>query len=98
MTRPRACCARIELTIPGALTLKDRRAVVRSILERLCGRFNVSAADLDGGKGGSACAVIGIVNVSNEMKKSREMMQEAVAFVEGDARAEVRHVEILELS
>ena len=61
----RACTARVELEITGALTLKDRRSVVKSLIERLKGRFNLSVADLDSGDGGANRAVIGISAVSN---------------------------------
>ncbi|MDO9509046.1 MAG: DUF503 domain-containing protein [Thermovirgaceae bacterium] len=36
----------IQLKIPNSLSLKDRRQVVRSLLEKARSRFNVSVADL----------------------------------------------------
>ena len=36
----------VQLKIPGAASLKDRRQVTRSLLERARSRFNVSSADL----------------------------------------------------
>ena len=37
----------IVLSIPGSDSLKDKRHVVRSILDRVRVRFNVSAAEID---------------------------------------------------
>jgi len=39
----------VELEIPHAQSLKDRRQVVRSIKDRLRGGFNLSVAELDDG-------------------------------------------------
>jgi uncharacterized protein YlxP (DUF503 family) len=43
---PLGCCW-IEVHVPGALSLKDKRRVVKSILGRLRSRFNVSASEMD---------------------------------------------------
>jgi uncharacterized protein len=91
------CCARIELTIPGALTLKDRRAVVKSLIERLKGRYNLSISDLDSGEGGANRAVIGIAAVCNSPSLAAEIIHKAVEFIESDGRAELGQVEIAEL-
>jgi uncharacterized protein len=89
-----ACSARIELEIPGALTLKDRRAVIRSLLERLKGRFNLSVSDLDGGENGAGRAVLGVAAVSNEMRHAQDMARKAVEFIEEDGRVEVLEAEL----
>jgi uncharacterized protein YlxP (DUF503 family) len=92
-----ACAARVELTIPGAVTLKDRRAVVKSILERIRSRFNVSAADLDGGERGASRAVLGIAAASNSREHAGETIQKVVEFIAGDGRAEMGNVDIYEI-
>ena len=48
MARPRCWMGlcRVDLFIPGASSLKDRRSVVRSLLEQCRRRFNLSAAEL----------------------------------------------------
>jgi uncharacterized protein len=101
VNRPRwdmhACCARVELSIPGALTLKDRRAVVKSLMERMKNRFNLSVADLDGGEGGAAFAVLGIACVSNSPSLASETIHKAVEFIIEDGRAELGQVELSEV-
>lgn len=37
----------IEITLPGAQSLKDKRAVVRALKDRLRAHFNVSVAEMD---------------------------------------------------
>lgn len=83
--------------MPGALSLKDRRAVVKSLIERLKGRFNLSVSDLDGGEFGAGCAVLGLACAANEMGVAREAVEKAVEFIAGDGRAEVGEVEVIEL-
>ncbi len=38
---------RVRLLVRAARSLKDKRQVVRSVLDRLKGQFNVSAAEVD---------------------------------------------------
>ncbi|MCB0274040.1 MAG: DUF503 domain-containing protein [Calditrichaeota bacterium] len=38
---------RVELYIPGSTSLKDKRAVLRSVKDRLSKKFNVSVAETD---------------------------------------------------
>ena len=38
---------RVELFIPGSTSLKDKRAVLRSIKDRLARKFNISIAETD---------------------------------------------------
>jgi uncharacterized protein len=96
--RLHAYCAKIGFSIPGALTLKDRRAVVKSIIERLKNRFNLSVSDLDGGSSGAGRAVIGIAAVSNNRELSRDIINKAIDFIAGDGRVELGEVEIAEIT
>jgi len=54
----------LEIQIQDAHSLKDKRQVLRSLKDRLRGRFNVAIAELDG-QGSWQRATIGIVSVSN---------------------------------
>lgn len=38
---------RVELRLPGACSLKDKRSVIKSILERSRNRFSVSSAEIE---------------------------------------------------
>ena len=38
---------RVDILIPGSESLKDKRRVLRSLIERVRGRFGVSCSELD---------------------------------------------------
>ena len=54
----------VELSIPHAQSIKDRRQVVRSIKDKLRNSFNVSVAELDDATLWNR-ATIGLVSISN---------------------------------
>lgn len=54
----------LEIEIPGAQSLKDRRQVVRSIKEKLRHNFNLSIAEMDDGVVWNR-ATLGIVAISS---------------------------------
>lgn len=56
---------KIEIYMPGARTLKDRRQVVKSIIDRIRHKYNVSIAELDEAKVHKR-ALLGISFISNK--------------------------------
>jgi uncharacterized protein YlxP (DUF503 family) len=54
----------LEIYIPEAHSLKDKRQVLRSLKERLRARFNVAVAELDGQDSWQR-SVVGVVSLSN---------------------------------
>lgn len=54
----------LEIYIPDAHSLKDKRQVLRSLKDRLRARFNVAVAELDG-QDGLQRSTVGIVTLSN---------------------------------
>ena len=80
--------AAIELWIPAAHTLKERRAVVKSIVERTRHRFNCAVAQLDKGDRADR-AVIGVACISNNEGHARRQRDHILRFMEEDGRAEI---------
>ncbi len=78
----------LELYIPGAESLKDRRMVVQSVLDRIRERFNVSAAQLDV-EGLWQRASIGVAVISNEKPVVDRVLNHVRDFVERDSRCDV---------
>lgn len=76
---------RIYLSIDDAFSLKEKRHIVRSIIERLKSRFNASVAEVDFNDKWKNTA-IGIACVSNEAAHADSMMSKIVNFVENDGR------------
>jgi len=86
----------VELEITNGRTLKDKRQVIRSLLDRMRGRFNVSAAEV-GRNDSVRFASLAIVAVANERAFLDRMMAKVADLIEGEARVSVvmRELEFL---
>ncbi len=64
----------LEIYIPDAQSLKDKRQVLRSLKDKLRGHFNVAVAELDHQDLWQR-SVIGVVSISNDDKHLEESMR-----------------------
>jgi uncharacterized protein YlxP (DUF503 family) len=64
----------LEIHIPDARSLKDKRQVLRSLKERLRSRFNVAVAELDYQDTWQR-SQIGIVSLSNDQAHLEQSMR-----------------------
>ena len=91
----------LTLHIPGAQSLKEKRAVVRSLVARLRSRLDLSAAEV-GAQDELQRALIGFAVVSGDFATARRLAEEAQDFADQEliGRAEVvdRQVEEIVLS
>ena len=78
----------MELRIDGAFSLKDKRAVLNRVRDRVRRKFNVSLAEVDANEVWNR-ACIGIVTVSNEQVHANRVLSKVVAFFEADRECEV---------
>ncbi len=80
----------LTLYIPGAQSLKEKRAVVRSLVERLRARHHLSSAEV-GLQDEVQRARIGFAAVSGDLATARRVANEARRFVDDEliGRAEV---------
>jgi uncharacterized protein len=67
----------LELHIPDAQSLKDKRQVLRSLKDQLRREFNVAVAELDHQDTWQR-SVIGVVTISNEEKHVAEVLQKVL--------------------
>ena len=67
----------IELHIPDAQSLKDKRQVLRSLKDKLRRDFNVAVAELEHHDTWQR-SIVGIVTISNEEKHLREVLQKVL--------------------
>ena len=83
----------VTIEIPSALSLKDKRAVVRSLVERLRQRLHVAAAET-GLQDIVQAGQIGFAVVSGDRATARHQVEEARRFIDEEliGRAEVTHV------
>ena len=73
---------RVELDIPGAESLKDKRQVLQSAVTRVRNRFAISIAEVEAQEQWNL-AVLGLAAVSNEGGYARDLLERAVRFLEG---------------
>lgn len=76
---------RVVLSIDEAFSLKEKRHVVKSIIERLKSRYNASVSEVDLNDKWKN-AVLGIACVSNEAGHADSMMSNIINFIENDGR------------
>lgn len=78
----------IELIIYEANSLKEKRHVIKSIIERIKSRYNASVAEVDHNDLWNR-AVIGVAVVSNNKRLSEEMISKIIDFIDNDERVEI---------
>ena len=72
----------LEIHIPHAHSLKEKRAVVKRILERLKSKFNVSVSEIDEQDRWQK-SLIAVVTVGTSTKVVDATLEKSVEFVEG---------------
>jgi uncharacterized protein YlxP (DUF503 family) len=85
-----------DLLVPGCASLKDKRSVVKGLLDRARHRFNASVAEV-GAQDLLQRAAVGAAFVANDREFLREEAERLLAYLEGcpDVRVLDRQVEIL---
>ena len=72
----------LSLALPASESLKDKRQVVRSVLQRVRNQFNVSAAEVDT-LDQRQLATLGFSCVSNEGRHAEQLLAKVLAYIEG---------------
>lgn len=85
--------ALVEIHIHDSQSLKAKRGVVRSIVQRIRNRFNVSVAEV-AGQDTWQRAVLGIASVGNDAVAMRSLLEQIVDFVEDLHLAEVTNSDV----
>jgi uncharacterized protein YlxP (DUF503 family) len=85
--------ARYELIVPAASSLKDKRQVIKGLIERLRGRYNVSVAEVDR-QDTWRRATIGVACVSSKNYHARELIDRVTRHVEGCLELEIADVAV----
>jgi len=84
---------KIELRIPDSGSLKDKRRIVRSLKDRLQGRFNIGIAEVDRLDEWQR-ATLGIAAVSNDARVVDEVLSKVVNWIEANGEVLVVDYEI----
>lgn len=90
---------RMELELEGVRSLKEKRAVLSSILDRVRNRFDVAAAEV-GLQDVHQRALLGFACVSGDGPHANEIMDRVLSFAAGLGLARVMHhgTELVHLS
>ena len=83
----------LELYIPEANSLKDKRSVLKSMLEGMRSKFNVAAAEVEDNDVWRR-ATVGITTVSNSQPFCDQVLNKVVDWVEANPRVNVANVQI----
>ncbi|RKD29079.1 hypothetical protein BET03_05895 [Thermohalobacter berrensis] len=83
----------VELIIYEANSLKEKRQVIKSLIERIKSRYNTSIAEIDFNDKWRR-SIIGFACVTNNTKHANKMVSNVLKFIERDSRVEVSNINI----
>ena len=86
--------AKLTFYIPHANSLKDKRQVCRSLIDKARQRFNASIAEVDA-QDVLKTLCIGVSVVSGEAAHASQLLEELIRFMERQGEAELTDVERL---
>lgn len=82
----------VHIHLHGLNSLKDKRSIVKSLIERLRGRFNVSVSEV-GYNDSRSAALVGLAVVSNDKAHAAQQLDTIEHFIRGDGRFGVGEIE-----
>ncbi len=85
------CVCSVRLRLPENESLKGKRHVLKSIIERVKNRFNVSISEIDNNDAWQL-ATLGIAFVSNDRQHVDETLAKVVNFI-SDSRFEIEMID-----
>ena len=85
--------AKLTFYIPHAMSLKDKRQVCRSVIDKTRKHFNVSAAEVDT-QDLHHILTIGLALVSGDYSHARQSLDKIIRFMQEHAQGELISVEI----
>lgn len=78
----------VELFMGGSVTLKDKRRVIKSIVDRIRSKFNVSIAEVDNQELWQR-ATLGVAVVSNQTVHVNQMLTTVIKSIEANGEADI---------
>ena len=85
--------AKLTFNIPCAQSLKNKRQVSRSLVQKVRQRYNVAVAEVDTQDSHQTLS-LGIAVVSGEYSNAQKLLDEVIRFMELHEEAEFRAVEM----
>jgi uncharacterized protein YlxP (DUF503 family) len=87
----------VEFDLPGVITIKDKRSIIKSLLARLHNQFNISAAEVDY-QDVLQASVIAFTTVTNDTRHANSTISTVLNWIEAnypDALIVNQEIEIL---
>ncbi len=81
-----------EIYMQGICSLKEKRAIVKSVMGRLRSRYNISIAEVEH-QDTRNYAIIGIATISNSSRHINEQLDKILDFMRNDGRFFLAKVE-----
>ncbi len=78
----------VELEVTDGRTLKDKRQVIRAVLDRVRSRFNVAAAEVDH-LDSPRLSTLAVCAVANDQAFVHRVLEKAIDVIESEPRATV---------
>lgn len=82
----------VEVRIPDARSLKDKRSVVKSLKDRLRGQFNIAVAEVDANDTWQR-ATVGVSTVGEDRAYVAGLLDQVTAWLRGTRMVELIRVE-----
>lgn len=83
---------RITLRASWVHSLKEKRMVIKSLMQRLKNKFNISVSEVDE-QNIHQILVIGITGVCNTSAQVNSIMENIISFIEANTDAEIIRIE-----
>jgi hypothetical protein len=81
MSSARVALGTVELHLPDALSLKDKRHVLKGLKQRVRARFEVAVAEVDHQDSWQR-ATLAVAYVSSDSRHANEVVSKALDFIE----------------
>jgi uncharacterized protein YlxP (DUF503 family) len=78
----------VDLMVSDSNSLKDKRQVVKSLLDGIRNKYNISAAELDALDTWRR-AIIGVACISNDRTVANSLLNSVLSSIEGNPRVSV---------
>jgi uncharacterized protein YlxP (DUF503 family) len=85
--------AKVQLSANWVHSLKEKRMIVKSIVDKVKHKFNVSIAEVEN-QDYHQTITIGLACVSNDSKHANSVVQEVVSYIEDNTEASVEYIDI----
>lgn len=85
-------CCEVELMLFEVNSLKEKRHIIKSIIQRIQGKFNVAIGETDLNDIWRR-SKIGFTCVSTTVKHANQMLDSVIRFIEDDNRVEIINCE-----